>query len=200
MRAALVAILLLAAGCEADAGPDTIDTVNRDGRQFCTGTLIAPDVVLTAAHCVVQAEGRELDFGGVRVVAATAHPAWRDNRVDNDVGILVLERNVDVPVAELATELPAEGAELEAVGYHTGDRTDSRFQVRKVVASTVYLTAIDGAICRGDSGGPSFIGGRLVGVHSRAGCDDVAIDEAVAPHLGWIGERGLSVVKVGNSR
>ena len=47
------------------------------------GTLVAPDRILTAAHCVAGQTGAEL--GGIAVVGATRtatnvalHPDWRD--------------------------------------------------------------------------------------------------------------------------
>lgn len=38
----------------------TVGIAGPSGYTFCTGTLIAPSVVLTAAHCVVSVEGGEL--------------------------------------------------------------------------------------------------------------------------------------------
>ncbi len=77
--AARIGILVLAlafpAGAEDNSGLDRLDTredlrgweavgrVDIEDGGFCTGTLIAPDLVLTAAHCVIEP-------GGIPVAAA----------------------------------------------------------------------------------------------------------------------------------
>src|SRR5688572_14775863 len=64
----------------------------------CTGTLITPDIVLTAGHCIdpapVYVVVDTVDYvkpGGepIRVKSALAYPGWEDAY---DVGILVLDR------------------------------------------------------------------------------------------------------------
>src|SRR5262249_7091652 len=65
--------------------PDAVAVIGANG--YCTGTLIAPDVVLTAGHCAkltpLQVIADTLDFSkssqGVRASVATtiAHPDWQ---------------------------------------------------------------------------------------------------------------------------
>lgn len=81
----------------------------------CGSTLIAPDRLLTAAHCV---EGRSLDrivgsgAGGARAVAFATPPTWRVRNGGNnrdDVAIIQLDRPVPGGQAvELATSAPQE--------------------------------------------------------------------------------------------
>jgi len=43
-------------------GWEAVGRLDLDGRGFCTGALIAPDLVLTAAHCMFdRASGSEVD-------------------------------------------------------------------------------------------------------------------------------------------
>lgn len=72
------------------------DTVAVLGQGACTGTLIAPDVVLTAGHCVdanmTQVIANTTDYaaqGGIRstIKSITAYPNWENSY---DVAVIVL--------------------------------------------------------------------------------------------------------------
>ncbi|MGL4650284.1 MAG: trypsin-like serine protease, partial [Caldilineaceae bacterium] len=80
---------------------------------FCSGTLIAPDVLLTAAHCA-EAEGPALvyfDEGDLRAIpefpfgggdshlgTAVAYDLWNGGELPNtgDVGVVLLDEPIDV--------------------------------------------------------------------------------------------------------
>ena len=86
-------------GTLAPAGkwPDTVAVLGPQGA--CTGTLIAPDVVLTAGHCIggmTQIIANTTDYNsnqGVRVAitSQTAYPNWQGTF---DIGVLVLANPV----------------------------------------------------------------------------------------------------------
>ena len=97
-----------------------LDSNTGNQRAVCTGTLIAPNVFLTAGHCTVFLE--QLPLGNVKVsfsadnalnedlIAVSAietHPDFGDNNasnVQNDVGILILAESLGIDPAALPSE------------------------------------------------------------------------------------------------
>jgi len=91
---------------QADAIAPSVVTIVGSRGNFCTGTVVAPRVVLTAAHCVVPGadykildrSGGKVELRGVRRVAI--HPGFnsqgmRQHRASADVALLLL----DLPLA-----------------------------------------------------------------------------------------------------
>jgi secreted trypsin-like serine protease len=86
--------------------------------QICSGSLIAPDLILTAAHCVLDADGDFavqlksdtllLDGELIEASAVWSSPRYDNKSIQNDIGLILLSEPVlDVVPAKLATKRQA---------------------------------------------------------------------------------------------
>jgi hypothetical protein len=113
-----------------DAFRDCV-AVGSDAEGYCcTGTLIAPNVVLTAGHCYDccnERQGGKIHIGPkafgagktVKVRRAIQHPDYGRNGKHNDLTLLILEEDVtDVAPRAFATAAGIDGASfIKAVGF-----------------------------------------------------------------------------------
>ncbi|WP_141733392.1 S1 family peptidase [Oligoflexus tunisiensis] len=157
-----------------DSGPEKISTVGLNG---CTGTIIAKDLILTAAHCYdnsvqggyvlfgIQFNGRDRKI--INIEKATVNRAYTDPH--NDVAMLKLAS--DIPAGyKPAKLLPAgvsltNGQTVRQAGYGS-DNTPNSFGTLRTVDSRYVgqgsrgsLSVRNGstAACSGDSGGPLYV-------------------------------------------
>jgi secreted trypsin-like serine protease len=161
-----------------------------DAHLACTATLIAPRLVLTAAHCI---DDKALSFtlasdalaarGGIAVSRSLVHPDFSASVGTHDLAVAQLSDAVnDATPESLFEDRPLTvGQSVALVGY--GPTTDefapSRVKnaasaVVEEVSDAEFVVGEAGAVenCGGDSGGPAFLetaeGRRVVGVASRA--------------------------------
>lgn len=166
----------------AEAPWSSLVRVQSEAGGRCTGVLIAPDRVLTAAHCLVaRLTRRMLQPGRVHVLAGydrgsfSAHattaalrigPGFRPETsgpIGADWAVLRLATPLPGPVLPLATRLPAAGSAAMLGGWQQ-DRAhallaDTACQVQRAVrdAEGRLLLRHGCAATRGVSGGPLLV-------------------------------------------
>jgi trypsin len=139
------------------AYPWVVYVTDASGNQFCGGTLVASDRVLTAAHCasartprntrvVVGREDRRSQDGEVvRVAAIWVHPDYVSADQGSDVAVLKLEHAVDyapLPLAQPSDEeLYEPGTNGVVLGW--GRTTEQGSSSRYLRAATVPVMADD---------------------------------------------------------
>jgi hypothetical protein len=193
---ALAAAILSAAPAGAVVGPSEsgarfadhlVMVLSRGGDRegFCTGIVLGPRFVLTAAHCLRPTRDMAIvyrDASGkpvlVAVAAAEAHPLYRPNaiaerQVSIDLALIETETALDprfAPARLAEGDGPAVGDETILAGYGVaregtpssgGALLSARLKVRAPL-SRILLWAEDGGAggagaCGGDSGAPLFL-------------------------------------------
>ncbi|MCB9545866.1 MAG: trypsin-like serine protease [Myxococcales bacterium] len=133
----------------------------------CTGTLVAPDLVVTASHCVGYGSALQRgNYGTFTIEAAdgTKHRfgvqryrGFSRQLGSADVALLQLADRVDAAIARprpVARTTPANGTDLSVWGYGCTERGRST-DWRKRRADFTEGEATN-HLCPGDSGGPVF--------------------------------------------
>ena len=112
--------------------------------QFCGGSLVRSNFVVTAAHCTdfIQADQvqvltgtRRLDGTGERrdVLSITIHPSWNPSTFDNDVAVWKLSTDATgITLATLATENGPVGSDVLVTGWGETEAGPPPIQLQKV--------------------------------------------------------------------
>lgn len=156
------------------------------GTGNCSGTVIAPNVILTAAHCFMQnpkPEGMKIVVAGVAygVAAYKSHEFFRylgatvengirvQARTENDVALVFLKKNL--PARSVPALLPPQGWAIDGAvagvlagfGMTTPDQLKTLGTLRWVEAEIEEMGDTNLRIygtqnfCQGDSGGPAYM-------------------------------------------
>lgn len=165
---------------ELDPFPEVCAVLDENGLLRCTGTLIAPNIVLTAGHCVCRKyDIIEVNFGGVLycVKEVIQHPSYKLaildfpygawSIIESDASILILDEKVEgvEPISINSTSLMYyTGSSVVMVGYGGGVKKYSPMELfwyygtlESQPSSMKILTLHGSSVYYGDSGGPVYM-------------------------------------------
>lgn len=169
----IFAALLSLLAAIAPSPKQNIAILSAEGSPICGAVLIAPSIVLTAAHCadaavVVRCGGEDIP----------AEVAKRD--ADEDLLTLELLFECSAPLSKVAAHNPEVGVSVRVQGYPYGKIAQSRGIVSAYEAvvlppydgkphSTRIFLKTDAGIDPGNSGGGMYTSnGELVGICSMS--------------------------------
>jgi trypsin len=186
----------------------SLSTRGATGSSFCGGSLIAPNVVLTAAHCIftnaasitvrVKGAGTTVFTGGEQIPAAQAirHPQYNSGTQDNDVAIIIMSANSAVTPIKIddgtAPMTAYDGQDVRAIGWGT---TSSGGQAPRNLLQ-VTVPVVPTAICNAAPAYPGQITDNMICAGLKAGGKDSCQGDSGGPLIRKTGNDELLVAAV----
>ncbi|MCC7535886.1 MAG: S1 family peptidase [Deltaproteobacteria bacterium] len=178
-------------GGTRESGSDQVVHILNDYGGLCTGSLIAPKVVLTAKHCIQDEGGGRIPASAIHVNTGASIDSGRlyadvdEVRTTSgyaiegaDIAVLLLDRAGSLtPYAFVRDTPPRVGDPITAIGYGqttigpsgsgpAGTKYRGEAQITQLYPAEFEISGP--TTCFGDSGGPGFLAdGRVFGVVSR---------------------------------
>jgi V8-like Glu-specific endopeptidase len=182
--------------------PEIVQLLNP--RPWCSAVIVGPKVLLTAAHCV---KGKNISFkqnGVTYKVTLTRHPKYPGK--DYDVAAGLLDAEIPIKTATIGGSVQV-GDMIDSYGYGCTQAGGSGYLnelwegTSKVTGFTKYDIVSSGpaALCYGDSGGPTFFQGLLIGINSKGNIKNkswfanLSLQENISFLQNWANKNGVII-------